>query len=309
MRRVIFVALPDFEVLDFAGPLQAFSEANACGAGCAILLCGPAPRICADQGLWVSDLQPLPAPEAGDLVVIPGLRMTTLEALDPAVFTWVRSAHERGAHVASVCTGAFVLAKAGLLAGRQCTTHWSRVEELARRFPGAKVLTNRLFVHDGPVTTSAGIASGIDMALSLLERSHGPLLVAAVAREMVIYIRRDGAHRQQSVYLDYRTHLHPGIHRVQDWLTAHPADKATLASLARLAALSPRHLTRIFRQATGISIQEFRTRLRLELARDLLNDPGLTVAAVASRCGFESDRQLRRLWKEAFGTTPGVSRV
>jgi transcriptional regulator GlxA family with amidase domain len=126
---------------------------------------------------------------------------------------------------------------------------------------------------------------------------------------MVIYIRRDGVHRQQSVYLDYRTHLHPGIHRVQDWLTAHPSEKATLAALARLAALSPRHLTRIFRQATGISIQEFRTRLRLELARDLLNDPGLTVAAVATRCGFESDRQLRRLWKEAFGTTPGASRV
>ena len=309
MRRVIFVALPHFEVLDLTGPLQAFHEANACGAGCAILLCGPAPRICSDQGLWVSDLQPLPAPEAGDLIVIPGLRMATLDALDPAVFAWVRSAHERGAHVASVCTGAFVLAKAGLLAGRQCTTHWSRVEELGRRFPEASVLTNRLFVHDGPVTTSAGIASGIDMALSLLERSHGPLLVAAVAREMVIYIRRDGVHRQQSVYLDYRTHLHPGIHRVQDWLTAHPAEKATLAALARLAALSPRHLTRIFRQATGISIQEFRTRLRLELARDLLNDPGMTVAAVATRCGFESDRQLRRLWKEAFGTTPGASRA
>jgi transcriptional regulator GlxA family with amidase domain len=309
VRRVIFVALPDCEILDLAGPLQAFHEANACGAGFSILHCGPAPRARTSQGLWIADLLPLPAPQAGDVIVIPGLRLESLDALDPALFSWLRSVHEEGAHVASVCTGAFVLAKAGLLAGRQCTTHWSRVEELARRCPGAKVLTNRLFVHDGPVTTSAGIASGIDMALSLLERWHGPHLVAAVAREMVVYIRRDGAHRQQSVYLDYRTHLHPGIHRVQDWLTAHPAEKTTLTALARLAALSPRHLTRIFRQATGISIQEFRTRLRLELARDLLNDPGLTVAAVAARCGFDSDRQLRRLWKEAFGTTPGAARA
>jgi transcriptional regulator GlxA family with amidase domain len=311
VRRVIFLLLPDFEVLDLAGPLQTFSTANDCGAGHPILLCGPQPRVRSDQGLWVSDLEPLPEPEAGDLVVVPGLRMTTLDrpgAIDGAVFAWVRRAHEIGAHVASVCTGAFVLARAGLLAGRQCTTHWSRVEELERRYPGARVLTNRLFVHDGPVTTSAGIASGIDMALSLLESWHGPLMVAAVARELVLYIRRDGTHRQQSVYLDYRTHLHPGIHRVQDRLTAHPAEKETLAELSRLAAMSPRNLTRVFRQATGISIQEFRTRLRLELARDLLNDPGLTVAAVAARCGFESDRQLRRLWKGAFGTTPGTGR-
>jgi transcriptional regulator GlxA family with amidase domain len=306
---VIFLALADLEVLDLAGPLQAFHEAARYGAGHRVLFCGPEPRVQTDQGLWLSDLEPLPEPEAEDLVVVPGLRTASLErAATPAVLAWLRAAHERGAHLSSVCTGSFVLGMAGLLTGRQCTTHWSRVEELARRFPGAKVLVNRLFVHDGPVTTSAGIASGIDMALSLLERRHGPLLVAEVAREMVVYIRRDGGHRQQSVYLDYRTHLHPGIHRVQDWLTAHPAEKANLEDLSRLAALSPRHLTRIFRQATGISIQEFRTRLRLELARDLLHDPGLTVAAVATRCGFESDRQLRRLWRDAFGTTPGNAR-
>lgn len=309
MRRVIFLVLPDFEVLDLAGPLQAFSEAATAGAGHRVHLCSSEPRVRSAQGLWVSDLEPLPEPGESDQVVIPGLGIPSIDALDPAIFDWVRKAYDAGAHVASVCTGAFVLAKAGLLAGRQCTTHWRRVDELAQRFPGARVLTNRLFVHDGRVTTSAGIASGIDMALALLERWHGPLMVASVAREMVIYIRRDGGHRQQSIYLDYRTHLHPGIHRVQDWLTAHPAEKTTLDDLARLAAVSPRHLTRIFRQATGISIQDFRTRVRLELARDLLNDPGLTVAGVAARCGFESDRQLRRLWKQTFGTTPGAART
>jgi transcriptional regulator GlxA family with amidase domain len=307
--RVVFLLLPDLEILDLAGPLQAFDEAVRAGADLRVVLGSPQPRVRTDQGLCLADLEPLPAPEATDLIVVPGLRFASLEAVPAPVLAWLREAYLRGAQLASVCTGAFVLGRAGLLEGRQCTTHWSRVEDLQRAYPSARVLDNRLFVHDGPVTTSAGIASGIDMALALLERHFGPLLVAAVAREMVVYLRRDGSHRQQSVYLEYRTHLHPGVHRVQDWLTAHPAERATLSDLARRAALSPRHLTRVFRQATGVSVQEFTTRLRLELARGLLHDPRMTVEAVASRCGFASARQLRRLWKGVYGTSPGSERA
>lgn len=305
---MIFLLLAELEILDLAGPLQAFHEAVRSGADLRVLLCGPEPRVCTDQGLWLSDIEPLAEPEASDLIVIPGMRFTSLEAVRAPILAWLRTAHDRGAQLASVCTGAFLLGRAGLLDGRQCTTHWSRIGDLQQRFPASRVLENRLFVHDGTVTTSAGIASGIDMALALLERRFGPLLVSAVAREMVVYLRRDGSHRQQSVYLDYRTHLHPGIHRVQDWLIAHPAERATLSDLARLASLSPRHLTRTFRQATGVSVQDFTTRLRLELARDLLHDPRLTIDAVASRCGFGSARQLRRLWKEVHGTSPGQER-
>lgn len=306
---VVFLLLPGLEILDLAGPLQAFSEAIHAGAALEIRLCSPEPRVRTDQGLWLAELEPLPVPAPDDLVIVPGMRFAAVDAVPAAAIAWLREAYERGAQIASVCTGAFLLGRAGLLDGRPCTTHWSRVEELQRRFPSARVLDNRLFVQDGPVTTSAGIASGIDMALALLERRFGPLLVAAVAREMVVYLRRDGSHRQQSVYLEYRTHLHPGVHRVQDWLTAHPAERATLPDLARRAALSPRHLTRMFRQATGVSIQEFTTRLRLELARNLLHDPRLTVEAVAGRCGFASARQLRRLWKEIYGTSPGSERM
>lgn len=307
--RVVFLLLPELEILDLAGPLQAFDEAARAGAGLRVVLGSPQPRVRTDQGLCLADLEPLPAPEPTDLIVVPGMRFAALEAVPAPVLAWLREAYLRGAQLASVCTGAFVLGRAGLLEGRQCTTHWSRVEDLQRAYPSARVLDNRLFVHDGPVTTSAGIASGIDMALALLERHFGPLLVAAVAREMVVYLRRDGSHRQQSVYLEYRTHLHPGVHRVQDWLTAHPAERATLSDLARRAALSPRHLTRVFRQATGVSVQEFTTRLRLELARGLLHDPRMTVEAVASRCGFASARQLRRLWKGVYGTSPGSERA
>ena len=308
MQRVIFAVLPDVEILDLAGPVQVFHEANRCGADYRVHVCSIRSRVRTEQGIWLADLESLPEPRADDLVMVPGIRMASLETVEPAVFSWLREAHGLGAHMASICTGAFVLGRAGLLEGRQCTTHWTRVDDLLARFPGARVMTNRLFVDDGPVTTSAGIASGIDMALAMVERRHGPLVAAAAARELVVYMRRDGAHHQQSIYLDYRTHLHPGVHRVQDWLLAHPGEHTTVKELARLAAMSPRNLTRAFRQATGISVQEFRTRLRLELARDLLHDPGMTVEAVAARCGFESARQLRRVWKEAFGTTPSVVR-
>ena len=308
MPRVIFALVPEVEILDLAGPVQAFHEANACGGSYEVHVCAVESRLRMDQGLWLSDLEPLPEAAPDDLILVPGARLAAMERIDPVLVRWLREAHRRGARLASICTGAFVLGEAGLLDGRQCTTHWSRVDELQRRFPRARVLTNRLFVEDGPVITSAGIASGIDMALAILEQDFGPLIAAAVAREMVVYIRRDGGQRQQSVYLDHRTHLHPGIHRVQDWLIAHPEERATLDELAALAASSPRHLTRVFRQATGVSIQEYRTRLRLERARALLGDPGLTLEAVASRCGFESARQLRRIWKEAFGEPPSAAR-
>ena len=306
---MIFALVPEVEALDLAGPVQAFHEAKHCGGAYEVHVCAVESRLRMDQGLWLSDLEPLPETGADDLILVPGARLAAMERIDPVLVRWLREAHRRGARTASICTGAFVLGEAGLLDGRQCTTHWSRVDELLRRFPRARVLTNRLFVEDGPVITSAGIASGIDMALAIIEQGFGPLVAAAVAREMVVYIRRDGGQRQQSVYLDHRTHLHPGIHRVQDWLIAHPEERATLEELAALAGLSPRHLTRVFRQATGVSIQEYRTRLRLERARALLGDPGLTLEAVATRCGFESARQLRRIWKEAFGEPPSAARA
>ncbi len=305
MQRVVFVVLPDVDLLDLAGPVEVFHTANALGGDYRVHTCGPQPAVRARQGVALAELEPLPDDVGeGDLVIVPGMPLEAARRVPASVHGWLRGAHDRGAHVCSVCIGAFVLADAGLLHGRQCTTHGSRIADLRERPPAARVLDNRLFVDDGRVTTSAGIASGIDMALSLVERRHGPLVAAEVARELVVYLRRDGGHQQQSVYLDYRTHLHPGIHRVQDWLVAHPAEKATLEQLGRIAHMSPRHLTRVFRQATGINVGQFVTRLRLELARNLLNDPGLTVEAVAARCGFETPRQLRRVWKEAFGTTP-----
>jgi transcriptional regulator GlxA family with amidase domain len=167
----------------------------------------------------------------------------------------------------------------------------------------ARVVDNRLFIEDGDVITSAGIASGIDMALALVERDHGPLTAARVAREMVVYLRRTGDQDQESVYLDHRTHLHPGVHRVQDYIVAHPDTKPTLERLAHIAAMSPRNLARVFRRATRLTPKQFAAKVKLQVAHDLLDDPRRSVEDIAASCGFEDARQLRRLWRRTFGVS------
>jgi len=288
---VIFVVLPEVEMLDLAGPLQAFGEARG---RYRVRVCSTRREIRSHQGVLLAGLDPLPEVDASAIVVVPGMPYAATQKVERAVTRWLVAAARAGAHVASVCTGAFIVGEAGLLDGRHCTTHWSRTAELARRFPAARVLEDRLFVTDGNVTTSAGIASGIDMALAFIEQADGPIVAAEVAREMVVYMRRDGAQEQSSVYLDYRTHLHPGVHRVQDFIVQNPGARATLTELADVAGMSSRSLTRAFRAATGISVHAFTTCVRAELARTLMNDPGLTKEAIAARAGI-SARQLRRM--------------
>ena len=307
-RRVVFALFPGCEVMDVAGPLQAFHEAAAYGAPYDVAYAAATPTARTAQGLELAGLAPFPDVGPGDRVVVPGYPLATTRP-PAALLAWLKRAAAAGAELCSVCTGAFALGEAGLLDGRRCTTHWKRVRELEARFPRAVVVGERLFVEDGPVVTSAGIASGVDMALALIERDGGPVLASSVAREMVVYLRRDGAHRQESVYLDYQTHLSPGVHQVQQHLVAHPESRETLAALGRRAGMSERHLTRTFRRATGISIHEYRERLRLERARDLLRNPTLTLAAIAAACGFADARQLRRVWTAHHGRPPRRDRA
>lgn len=301
MQRVIFLLLPDLEILDLAGPLQVLHEANGYGSDFDIRLCAATRSVPTTERLMLGELQPLGEVASGDLVIIPGVPFASLGKVDRDTVNWVKRTYESGAKLCTICTGAFVLGRAGLLDGRQCTTHWSRIEQLQHEFPRARVVTNRLFVEDGPITTSAGMTAGIDLTLSIVERQNGPRHAAAVAREMVVYIRRDGSHKQDSVYLDYRSHLNPGIHRVQDILSGQPERRQTLRDLASVGNMSERNLTRVFRQTTGISIGEYVAKLRVELASSLLADPQLSLEAIASRCGFESGRQLRRTWKRVVG--------
>jgi transcriptional regulator GlxA family with amidase domain len=306
-QKVIFALFPGCEVLDVAGPLQVFHEANNCGATYQITIAATSPQMDTAQRLTLAGLSALPVADSGDLIIVPGYDMRPTSP--PAgLAKWLRVSALSGAHVCSVCTGAFALGEAGLLDQRTCTTHWKLIDRLQRAFPRAKVLRDRLFVSDPPITTSAGVSSGIDMALWLIEQRHGPLFAVQVAKELVVYIRRDGSQPQQSVYLDYRTHVNSGIHRVQDHIVSHVCDGISIPGLARIAHMSPRTMTRTFRAATGLSIGEFRQKVRLEAARSMLHDPDLTLQAVAERAGFKSPRHFRRAWLQAFGLTPSVVR-
>jgi transcriptional regulator GlxA family with amidase domain len=148
------------------------------------------------------------------------------------------------------------------------------------------------------------MTSGIDMALFILEENYGPVLTSKVAREMVVFIRRAGGQSQESIYLDFRTHIHPAIHTVQDYILHHPAEKNSIEELAQMVNMSERNLTRLFKKHTGISIHDYKTRSRLAHAENLLKHPGYTIDYIAGQCGFKDGRQLRRLWEECYGKSP-----
>jgi transcriptional regulator GlxA family with amidase domain len=313
MRRVVFLISEHVELFDLAGPLQVFHEANALGARHDVEFASPARGVTSAQGVRLAELRRLPRIGRDDLVIVPGAhglreggRRGTPD--QPESVAWIREAHARGATIASVCVGAFLLGRAGLLDGRRCTTHWKRVEELQARFPRAQVESDRLFVRDGSIGSSAGIAAGVDMALALVEAHAGPRLAAAVAREMVVHVRRPGSDAQLNAFLDHRDHVDAAVHRIQDRIVNQPGERHTLDDLAGVAQLSRRHLSRTFRAATGVSIAQYHMRVRLEHARTLLLDRELTVEAVAQRCGLTDARQLRRAWKAAFGTSPADGR-
>lgn len=312
-QRVVFLIPPGVQLLDLAGPAQVFYAATQLGAPYTLEFCAASPEVRSAQGLTFSQLRTFPEVSPKDLVMVPGFAPEALPYMDSLwrsdALTWLSEGLEVGALVGSVCSGAFILGRAGLLDGRRCTTHWGYTTMLQELYPAANVLDTALFTHDSGVTTSAGIASGIDMALSLVERDQGPLVTARVARELVVYLRRNGTQGQTSIYLEYRTHLHPGVHRVQDWLIEHAAEKVTLADLAAVAKLSARSLTRAFKETTGLTPLQYQQQLRLELAATLMHNPKLTLDEVASRCGFEDARHFRRLWRAQFGTAPSAMRA
>lgn len=305
MQRIIFPVVDRFEVFDLAGPMQVLHEANNLGAGYELVFAALDRKVEAIEGLAVSGLLRLPRVGPEDLIILPGSgamldpkqRARTQELVD-----WLRESYERGARLAAVCVGAFLLGRARLLDGRNCTTHWKRAEELAKRFPRANVLRNQLFVFDEPIITSAGISAGVDMTLALIEMDRGPQMVAKIAREMVLHVRRQGAESQLNPLLGHRNHLESSVHTVQDLIVSRPEERHALDDLANAVGMSRRHLTRLFRAATGVSVTEYHTAIRLEHARALLTNPKLTVEAVAERCGLSDGRHLRRLWREAFGT-------
>jgi transcriptional regulator GlxA family with amidase domain len=295
--KVIFLLVPRLHLLDLAGPAQVFSTAAGFGHPYELSYVSEQEDVTTAQGLRLRGETTWPELTAEDLILVPGSGMPTLAAgPKPQAATLDRlvAHHAAGGCVASVCSGADVLGQACLLDGRRCTTHHDLQDELTRRYPRARVERDVLFAIDDRVITSAGIASGIDLALHLVAMRHGPAAAARVARDMVVYARRTGDESQSSAMLRYRWHLRDAVHRAQDRIDSHYAEPLLLSDLAAVVGVSERTLTRQFAESTGLTPLRYQQMLRIERAEHLIGH-GATVEAAAHAVGFADARMLRRL--------------
>lgn len=327
MRRIeVYVVLPPrLTLLDIAGPMEVLRRANIEQTDLyfAVRYIGASSTILTSIGIPVSSIDPLPATLPEDaMVVLAGdvdevmtrsgrtdSGTSKIDAIHQAtIVKWLRGAVRPGHKLISICSGALIAGQAGLLDGYSCTTHYACCEELAALAPKAKVLDNRLYVEDRDRYSSAGIMAGVDLMLHIVGRLTNESCSAAIARYLVVYLRRGGADPQLSPWLEGRNHIHPTVHRVQDAISHDPAKAWNLNGLARIAGSSNRHLSRLFHKHAGMSITDYRNRLRVTLAHELISQTHLDIEHVAERAGFGSTRQLRRAWRRQYGTTPRQSR-
>lgn len=275
--------LPGQVPLDLVGPLQVLHAAQQHDDGIAIRYFGP--RASLD---WLGPL--------------------TLGGIDPELqpgcVDWLRRQAGQASTLMGICSGSLLMAEAGLLNGRRCTTHHTLLERLQGLAPEARVQGDCIFIEDGPCLTSAGISTGIDTMLHWLTRRLGHRLAISVAREMVLYLRRSGHEPQLAGWLAGRNHVDERIHRLQDALCAGLKERWTLAGMAEVTALSERHLRRRFAVVAGMSPGDYLTRLRLQLARQMMEETPWSLARIAEEVGLGDDRQLRRAWKRLEAGSP-----
>lgn len=310
--RAFFLIPPEVQLLDITGPAHLFYEANTYGAKIKMhyLSLDKSLEISSSAGISLGKLEPFENFQLtkNDFLFIPGLESHLFYAKDftnkhQGFFIWLKKQHQNKAKICSVCTGAYLLAFAGLLDDKNCTTHWKYSSDFQNRFPKAKLLSDRLFVKDNNLYSSAGVSSGIDLSLYLLEELYGPIFATKIAKEVVIYFRRTEKDPQLSVFLEYRNHLENRIHKVQDTLTQNLSKKPEIEALAESVHMSPRNLTRLFKKTTGITIGNYLDKLRVELAVQLLSN-GSKVSAASASCGLKSSNQLRSLLKKHTDSLP-----
>lgn len=299
-------------MLDINGPAHIFYEAADYGAGLQmkfISISGEAEAV-SSAGLSFSKLSPFYQykPTGDDFIFIPGLSfslLTDLHFLEQShpFLDWVTEAYQNGTNICSVCTGAFLLAETGLLNGKNCTTHWKYLSDFVQRYPKVSLIKNRLFVKQNRIYTSAGVASGIDLALYILEELYGARFAADIAKEVVIYFRRGEGDPQLSVFLQYRNHLDGRIHEAQDFMLQQLGSPFVLDDIAAHVNMSSRNLTRLFKKTIGITIGAYLDKLRVERAVHLLVERN-KVEFVANQCGLKSSNQLRALLKKYRNMLP-----
>jgi transcriptional regulator GlxA family with amidase domain len=313
VKEVYFAVLPQLVLLDLAGPAEAFRLASRKVAGSYRLhFIAPTRSLQAAVGLHLSDLEPLPEKlPQGSIVVLTGVTGTKIDLNEPVtqqVIRWLKSGVTASGMLLCVCAGSVIAGKAGLLDGRECTTHHAHLEELRKVAPAARVLENRIFVEDGSLLTSAGVTAGLDLALYLIAAQLGPRVAAEVARDLVVYLRRSGSDPALSPWVQHRNHLHPAVHRVQDAVARRPAASWTSTELSAVACTSPRNLARLFAEHAHCSPLDYVQLIRFAHAKELVTQSTLDLERIAARVGFRSAQQLRRVWARWEPRSPSAFR-
>jgi transcriptional regulator GlxA family with amidase domain len=311
-RRVVFVAFPELQALDLVGPAEVFSLASRLGGGeYEVEVVSPdAAPLRSSSGLELLPARSLRSCRGpiDTLVVVGGLGVPQA-AEDAALVRWIARAARRSRRVCSVCNGAFLLAAAGVLEGRRATTHWAACDELARRHPGVTVERDPIFVRDGNVATSAGVTAGMDLALALVEEDSGRELSLAVARALVLFVRRPGGQAQFSAQLAAQAAERPSLRELQAWMVDHLDADLSVPALAGRAHMSPRNFARAFRREVGMTPGAYVETLRVERARIALEGrAGTQIEEVARACGFGTVETMRRAFHRRLGVGPAAYR-
>ncbi len=316
-RQIAIVVYPGVQSLDFTGPLEVFA-----GAQRLIERTGRSERgyeitlVSADgkpmqtsSGLTVTPHASLEAaPEAIDTLIVAGGYGRKQAAADRALLEWIAATSATARRTASVCTGAFLLAAAGLLDGRRATTHWASAAELAERYPAVEVDPEPIFTRDGPIWTSAGVTAGMDLALALVEEDLDREAALTIARHLVLFLRRPGNQSQFSATLSAQEPAREPLREVQRHVIEHPAGDLSVEALAERACMSPRNFARAFRAEAGVTPGRYVEQVRIEAARRRLEDSGEPIEAVALSCGFGTAETMRRTFLRALDVGPAEYR-
>ncbi|MFF7200160.1 GlxA family transcriptional regulator [Streptomyces sp. NPDC008141] len=309
-RSVLVVLFDGVQSLDVTGPVEVFTGAGKVTGGrggypLRTAALGTAP-VRTTSGLTLLPDTTLAGASAPHTLLVPGGQGTRRP--DPALIDWLRENGPRAERLVSVCTGALLLAEAGLLDGRRATTHWAVCDHFARTYPRVEVDPDPVYVRDGHIATSAGVTAGIDLALALVEEDHGRDIALTVARHLVVFLRRPGNQAQFSTQLAAQTAHREPLREVQQWVTEHPGGDLSVEALAGRARLSPRHFARAFQAETGTTPGRYVDGVRLEHARRLLEDTADGVEEVSRASGYGTPEAMRRAFLKALGTGPAEYR-
>ena len=318
-RRIVFVAGPGTEILDLVGPLQVFARASdmycranpgahpaypievvSISSGCALM---------ANCGLRFAAHKTFRQVRGKiDTLLVAGGDAVEQNKINAAAVRWLRNIARRARRVGSVCTGAMLLARAGLLDGRRATTHWNWCETLIRRAPRTDVDPDPIFVRDENIYTSAGVTAGMDLALALVEEDHGSQLALQVARNLVLYLRRPGSQSQFSAALSLQETDRKPLRELEAWVLDHLDQPLTVPLLAQRVAMSPRNFARIFTKEMRTTPAKFVERLRVEAARRRLEESQNSMEMIAAECGFGNVNSMRNVFQRALKIPPGQYR-